>query len=647
MRITAAIGLFAAALAQASPPSIEDFQRQPAFSKPALSPDGRHVAAIMAMPGNLTALVVVPTDKISDARRIQSFGDAHIASVQWLNDKRLVFTARPQDEPDSKNMAPGLWSIESDGKNLKQLVDVRGYGRGLRAPLASRMLEAFWTLKAIPRDGSDEVVMADRERRLLLNVVTGGTRTLTDGIPGKNFDWVLGSKSQPVFAFQDLGKGRWQVVRTDEAGNVTPWSASAQALAPPDRVPLWVDGQGQLYLARRDGGPAANAALHRAGTLDPDAPTTPVLASSVYDIDASPVLDRDSGATVGIHYETNVPRTHWLAPELAAAQAEVDELLPGVVNTLQCQRCQAVTMLLVASRSDRRPPRYYLYDRASKSLTGLSGERPWMPQGSAVQATTIAARDGLPIAVQITRPAGHSAPAPTVMLIHSGPSIRGNHWTWSAEQQFYASRGYLVLETDFRGSRGYGHRHERAGFKQWGRAMQDDLDDTLAWAVKEGLTDPSRICMVGAGYGGYAALMGLVRSEKSGKLACAVATFAPTDLARLNSRHWSHLSADVLANESHEMIGDPASDATLLVANSPLAQADRIHAPLLLAYGEVDRRVPLVHGTELRDRLVALGRPAQWIAYENAGHGPWRADQREDLMRRIEAFLAQHLAAKN
>jgi dipeptidyl aminopeptidase/acylaminoacyl peptidase len=231
--------------------------------------------------------------------------------------------------------------------------------------------------------------------------------------------------------------------------------------------------------------------------------------------------------------------------------------------------------------------------------------------------------------------------------VHGGPWLRGNHWGWSPESQFYASRGYVVVEADFRGSLGYGEGHWRAGLRQWGQAMQDDLDDVLAWAVKQGLSDPARVCMVGTNYGGYAALMGLVRRAATGPLACAVAISAPTDLTRLEPVYWRLLSQEALRLKLPPLVGDPDADADLLRAQSPLLQAERIHAPVLLAAGRLDRRGPLAHGIELRDRLSALGRPVQWVEYEDAGDGLWRSDHRRDLMTRIEAFLAVHLAPKN
>jgi acetyl esterase/lipase len=212
--------------------------------------------------------------------------------------------------------------------------------------------------------------------------------------------------------------------------------------------------------------------------------------------------------------------------------------------------------------------------------------------------------DGLPLPVWITRPAGAAkGPLPTVVLVHGGPWVRGRQWAWSDDAQFLASRGYLVIEPEFRGSTGYGSRLHRAGFRQWGRAMQDDLVDVQAWAVQKGLTDPARVCIAGASYGGYAALMGLARDASLYR--CGVAWVAVTDPRLLFQ--WSFVSDVGTETRLHtlpELLGDPVADKAMLESVTPVLLADRIRAPLFMAFGADDRRVPLVHGQRMREALV-------------------------------------------
>lgn len=644
MKTVALTLLLAASLARAAAPSIEDFQRPPAFSNALLSPDGRHVAAIVNPTGRTTSLVVIATDKPGEALPLKAFGQADIGAIYWLDDERLAFTVRPRVDGTGRAVGAGLWTLNRDGSGLKQWVNPVGRGSQGSTPQASRMLDANWSLFQPPSPARPgELVLrhyvADLQRHVThvelasLDVATGQRRALTEGAPERITSWVLDAAGQPVFAFGTNGRGGVRILwRDGEAGWKT-WHESDDG--EPNRRPLAIDRAGRLYLLVSEHG---RWALHRADSLAPDTPTVRLVGSSTHSLSPRLLRDADSDELMGAHFEAEVPQSAWFTPVLASAQAEVDRQLPGAANLLECQRCLAVPTLLVRSLSDRLPTRYFLFNRETRQLTALAASRPWMPEGRPRQTASIVARDGLRLPLVITHP-GSTGPAPTVVLVHGGPWARGNHWAWDAEPQFYASRGYLVLEVDFRGSSGYGSRHLHAGDKQWGLKMQDDLDDALAWAVKQGLADPQRVCMVGASYGGYAALMGLAR----GGLSCAVASLAPTDLSKLTSRHWSDASEEALNFSLPKYLGDPVADAALLADNSPIHLVDKLQGPLLLAYGERDERVPLAHGSQLRDALAAAGRPPEWVAYPGEGHGFYEWEHRQDHWRRIEAFLARHL----
>lgn len=641
--------LFLATAAQAAPPTIEDFQRPPAFSGPVLSPDGKHVAAIINPDGKTTALAIIDTDKPGEATPLKAFGEADVRSIHWIDNDRLAFTVQPRVDGEGYWIAPGLWTIGRDGTGYKQWVDPQSFWGGERgsAPASIRRMSANWSLfqpPALDRPGELILrrVVGDRQSYLSyvelarLELATGRRTPLTDGAPEHSTAWVLDAAGRPVFAGGTNGRGGVNVYWREGDSAWKPWLQSDDP--DPDRWPIAVDRSGRVYLLVRENG---RHTLHRADNASPEAPTTPLLHSSTHDVNPDLVLDADSGELLGLHFETDVPRTAWYAPAMAAAQVEIDRLLPGAANQIHCLRCLAVQKLLVTSVSDRRPPRYFLFDRQTGKLSALAAAMPWLPEGRPRQVVSTSARDGLRLPIIVTHPAlAQQRPAATVLLVHGGPWVRGNYWAWQPEPQFYASRGYLVLEVDFRGSAGYGIRHARAGDKQWGLKMQDDLDDALAWAVKQGLADRSRACIVGASYGGYAALMGLSR----GQFACAVAGLAPTDLTKLTSRHWADFAYESLNYTLPRLLGDPQTDALILKANSPINLVDKLQGPLLLIYGREDTRVPLAHGTDLRDALTAAGRPPEWVAYPNEGHGFYKWEHRQDAWRRTEAFLATHLA---
>ena len=254
------------------------------------------------------------------------------------------------------------------------------------------------------------------------------------------------------------------------------------------------------------------------------------------------------------------------------------------------------------------------------------------------------ARDGMAIPALLTLPAGGARKAPLVVLVHGGPYVHGNHWGWNPETQFLASRGYAVLEPDFRGSTGYGDTHFRAGWKQWGLAMQDDIADGARWAIAQGHADPKRICIAGASYGGYATLMGLVRDPDLYR--CGINWLGVTDINLLYDGHWtsdSDLDSGYKKYGMPVLVGDQVKDAAQLKATSPIEQAARITQPLLLAYGGVDRRVPIYHGTKFRDAVSRTNKQVEWVSYQDEGHGWSMPQTRIDFWGRVEKFLDKHI----
>jgi dipeptidyl aminopeptidase/acylaminoacyl peptidase len=266
-----------------------------------------------------------------------------------------------------------------------------------------------------------------------------------------------------------------------------------------------------------------------------------------------------------------------------------------------------------------------------------------------VDVVRIKARDGMEIPVWITRPQevkpGH--PAPAVVLVHGGPWVRQGHWRWDPMAQFLASRGYLVIEPEFRGSTGYGDKLYRAGYRQWGRAMQDDVSDALHWAQQQGLAT-NQACIMGASYGGYSTLMGLINDPDLYR--CGVAWVALADLDLYLKGSW-RIDDDIsdLSRRYRlpELVGDTGKDAAMLAAVNPLLHADKLQKPLLLAYGGYDRRVPPVNGERLRDALIKAGNPPEYVVYEKEGHGFLEPANRIDFAKRVEAFLAKHLAGSS
>ena len=225
--------------------------------------------------------------------------------------------------------------------------------------------------------------------------------------------------------------------------------------------------------------------------------------------------------------------------------------------------------------------------------------------------------------------------------MHGGPWVRGTDLTWQAEAQFLASRGYRVLEPEFRGSEGYGFQLFRAGWKEWGHAMQDDLVDAVEWAAKQGLIDRDRVCIVGSSYGGYAALMGLITHPAAYR--CAASFAGVTDIELMYSISWSDISQASRQYSMPVLIGDPVQDADRLAKASPLKRVAEIKVPVLLTHGAADRRVPLVHAQRFGDAAKRAGVDIEQVIYTGVGHGFVDPAKEAEHFGRVERFLEKSL----
>lgn len=631
--------------AASGPPPLAAFFGAPSLSGSALSPDGKAVAMRVAgrSEGEHAVLVVLDLQTMQPTV-VASFKDAGVASFAWVNERRLVF------DVESDQSGPGLFAVDRDGKESRQLVEtVRAF---VQAGSASATRELPWNtrlLRVVGTPGSDEVYVIRPEEVSaekidyfkLQRLNTRSGRAVEVDTPVNAFDWTFDTQGRLRLVTTVRG-ARVAVHLAPPGGGAEGWKVVAEfaRFAPEAIQPRHVDAEGRIYVE------AVHADKTALFTLDPAGgklSAQPVLASQGFDL--HPQFLTDGARLLGWRYTVDAEVTQWLDPKLEALQATIDGVLRATVNRLHLPSQGDSPWVLVEAYSDRQPKMGLVYHRETKRFTRLGNERPGIEpraMGSS-DFVRIRARDGLEIPAYLTLPAGkEKTKLSLVLLVHGGPWVRGASWGWHPEVQFLASRGYAVLQPEFRGSTGFGQRHFRAGFKQWGRAMQDDLADAAKWAIAQGVADPSRIAIAGASYGGYATLMGLVRDPELFR--CGVSWVGVTDPMLLYSVSWSNTTRDAKRHTLPELLGDPVADAAMLREASALTHAAKIRQPLLLAYGERDERVPLVHGERLRDALRPHNRDVEWVVYEKEGHGWWYAATRLDFWGRVEKFLARHLA---
>ena len=358
------------------------------------------------------------------------------------------------------------------------------------------------------------------------------------------------------------------------------------------------------------------------------------------------IFSRAKRALIGVRFQADQPGVVWFDRDMVRLQQVVDKALPDTFNVLQVAD-ENPQRAVVFSYSDVNPGVIYLLDTEKLTLEELVKVRPWLDPRQMAERKPVhySARDGLDIPAYLTLPKGpNDRKPPLVLIIHGGPWVRGYSWGFDTLAQFFANRGYAVLEPEFRGSLGHGWKLYSSSFKQWGLAMQDDITDGAEWLIREDIVDKNRICLYGASYGGYATLWGLIKTPDLYR--CGVASVAVTDLNLLFDVDWSDLVGSPyrwLDYEARDLIGDPKSDAEKFRSVSPLVNADKLKAPVLLAYGGLDHRVPIKHGNELREALDKYGKTYEWVLYSDEGHGFSKDENRFDFYRRVDAFLKKYL----
>jgi dipeptidyl aminopeptidase/acylaminoacyl peptidase len=294
---------------------------------------------------------------------------------------------------------------------------------------------------------------------------------------------------------------------------------------------------------------------------------------------------------------------------------------------------------IVTVVSDRNPGDYYLFDLDTHKLTLLTHARPWIDpkQMSPMQPITLNARDGLPLHGFITLPTSGSKPYPLIVLPHGGPVDASDTWDYNEETQLFASRGYAVLQVNYRGSGGGGAWFQGLGYKQWGLSMQDDLTDATKWAVAQGYADPGRMCIYGASYGGYAALEGVVREPDLYK--CAIGYDGTYDL-RVQLDDSDTQRTDAGEFYLHSALGDDRDD---LLRRSPLAGVAAIKANILLLHGGEDVRTPYKNFQEFTHALRHEDKTYETLVERHEGHGFYLPEHRQEAYEKMLEFLDQNI----
>jgi len=651
-------------IAQATPPPAEAFFKDPAIVEAVLSPSGRKLAIRSSFGGNRIGLGVFDLSPGGKPTRTAQFNDGDISRAYWVNDDRLVYSLVDLQRPLADQLGEGLFAVNRDATGYRELSpvenrDSRGNRSATSVPRYSRLFEVIR-----PAQG-DDVIVTSNERNLLhpdlfrVDTKSGRRTIITESRPGNVLRWTLDRDyvaRAAVTAADNFAADKDKLNQTvwyrDSA--TAPWRKVVEfhPFTEPNKqiTPVAFDYEGRLIVAARNGedrealyyyDPAGNKLGERLiAHKDYDVGGQPTRSRSR----TGPIFDYNTKKLVGARIEGEKLEQIWFDKDWATWQKMLNQALPGRINVMS--RSTDGKRLMVFSYSDRDPGKYYLFDTDKRQLIEFLALMPWIKpeQMAEVRFMRYPARDGLSIPAYLTLPPGRPAKdLPLVVLVHGGPYLRGEVWGFDREAQFLASRGYAVLQSDFRGSLDYGWKHYSAGLKQWGLAMQDDLNDGVDALVKQGIVNKDRVCIAGASYGGYAVMAGLMRDPQVWK--CGISWVGVTDLSLLTTATWSDTNQfwDAAGEWYKFAVGDPSTDKARFEQTSPLRNAAKITRPLLMAYGGDDRRVPIEHGERMKAALERNNVPVEYVVYEKEGHGFLLEANNLDFWKRVENFLAKNI----
>lgn len=623
-----------AALAQAAPElPVEYFAHKPVMADVDLSPDGSHLAFLAPYNDRMHLVVRKLNPGPGDKPAAIAPSDTEIIGFEWVGNERLLVTVLQTDRKRTTEGASTpvrfsrLIAVSRDLKETKVLLD--------RPP--SDTSNYYWTsipilqfvddehvLVAIPLDDGPEPGVVK------LNVVTGKYTRVRKGQTGIGSYIPDPSGQIRIASSYDDKTQKFKYLRLNASGYFDVMRSGSANDSKDEFSILGFDAVGQqLYVSvRKD---SDRLAVFKYD-METDTLGEKVADHPRYDVGA---LTR-RGLVVGFRWMDDLPARRWIDPELQSLQDMLDKVVPNsreiIIDTAADRR-----LVLVASYSLDAPTTYRLFDRNAKTFDLLGDTYPDIPQEDVAEQKPVSfkARDGLDIPGYLTLPVGSAGRnLPFIIMPHGGPSFR-NSGVFDPMVQFLANRGYAVLQPNFRGSTGYGSTFEEAGHRQWGGLMQDDVTDAAQWAIAQGYADPKRLCIVGWSYGGYAALMGVVKTPDLFK--CAIATAPVADMQRL----YDELRYDRGKNFNRKWIfgDDPGS----LTAISPTANAEKIKAPVLLVHGDLDVQAPVIHSRDMARALTKEGKSVEYIEIKNMDHSPMTTSQMATVLSAWEKFLKTHL----
>lgn len=652
-RFLALLALSVAAPAAAAPADpAAAFGARQGVEDIALSPDGKRIAFIAPGNGQSSALFVVPVDKSMPPVRITgASGDPErLLGCWWVSNARLLCSIYVIQRAAGYVVgASRLVAVDAAGGNIK-LVSRREnvndfyystYGGGLVDLLPGEDGSVLVSREYVPRQSIGSVITHEEQglgvdrvdtmtlatkpvvkpTRLAYSYISDGLGTVRVMAQATLSGDYLSARDK--FYYRPATGGNWQLL--SEYNEQTYEGFLPSAVDPAENV-----AYGFQRLDGRD-------ALYKVG-LDGSAAKTLVLSRPDVDVDGLIRIGRKQ-RVVGASFATDRRHTVYFDLAIAKLAVSLGKALPQTPYISIVDASSDENTMLIRADSDVNPGQYYVFDRGAKRLEQLILSRPELAATTlaTVKSVQVRAADGTMIPAYLTLPPGGTGKGlPAIVMPHGGPSAR-DEWGFDWLSQYFANRGYAVLQPNFRGSSGYGDTwFQDKGFKSW-RVAIGDVVDSGRWLVSEGIADPAKLAIVGWSYGGYAALQSNVIDPKLFKAVVAIAPVA--DLGALKAQYGDRGDKFI----ARAFVG---SGPDVVEAGSPARHAAAFQAPVLLFHGTTDGNVDISESQLMEGKLKGAGKSVRLVTYQGLDHGLPDSAVRADMLRQSDAFLRGTLGIK-
>lgn len=631
-----AIGLCAQANAQMVP--ITDFAKRPEAWEVALSPTGDYVAIAVPTPDGMeTQLQIVNVDGSGKTQVLRFARQQHVTDVVWTADDRVVVSRAKMDPLKARPFSVGeLMTSDVNGKNRDILF---GFIPDSETKRGKRK-DQGWSSIIKVLDGEPGKALVDftcwncgDEPDTVIFEVDTRTGSRKEVERGDKLAW---------YGFDQTGEAR---IRTTYDDNDNPvldyrkakggeWLPLPKSVASRTISNIRFDADNNTVYA------FVTDALEpeQAYKIDLMAGTRTKLAGRPDVAVSSFMYGGRGGVPFAVTYNADKPLLQYLDPnsEWTKLHASLSRSFPGQMLVFDGFTRDGNKVLFWVW-SDREAGNVYVYDRVAKKAQKVIDYRPWLKpeQMSVTRPIEFTARDGQKLFGFYT--ANGTGPKPLIVMPHGGPIGPHDTWGFGRDVQFLASRGYGVLQVNYRGSGGRGEEFERKGWAQWGDLIQNDITDAVKWTVDNKLADPDRICMYGASFGGYSALMQPILNP--GMYKCAIGYVGVYDLPLL--REEVHDGGSRRSKRMNDRI--IGTDPKALAVASPALRAGEIKVPVMLVHGRDDKTADFNQYKVMENALKAAGKPAETFVAAGEGHGFYKPENVAELYRRMEAFLDKYI----